>query len=224
MAEGDTAGIVYGVGLIIIISIIFILVGRRMRAQTNAAWSAAAEALGLNFTTRKSGHYEMSGTISGFQCSVYTHTVSHGKSSSTHTKIKVKYPQTLNLGLKIKPQGVFGGLAKMFGAQDIQVGYESAFDKAFTIKGRDEDEVREYLTAERKQVLLSTLRSMKTFTVKDDKVKCSHNGVNRDGPTLIRKVTSLVELASVMAGEAKPGSDYRQGWLGSISDTSNPEQ
>jgi hypothetical protein len=46
--------------------------------------------------------------------------------------------------LRIRPEGVFASLRKLFGAQDIQIG-EGRFDGSFTIQGSPERWVREML-------------------------------------------------------------------------------
>ena len=96
-------------------------------------WQDAANQLGMQF---RSGSVMRSKTIQGHlynnRVEVDTFSKSSGKSSSTYTRYRVHYPEHLRMGLKLKRQGFFAGVAALFGSQDIEVG-DPQFDREMKI-------------------------------------------------------------------------------------------
>lgn len=90
----------------------------------------------------------MSGRYKGYTVEVYTFTKGSGKNSSTWTRFHVNFRKSLGLGLQLKRQGFFSGIAKVFGAQDIEIG-DAGFDKAIVVKGARPERVREFMTQAR---------------------------------------------------------------------------
>jgi len=70
-----------------------------------------------------------------------THTVSHGKSSTTYTRMRAPYVNPDEFRFTIYRKGFFSGLGKMLGMQDVEVGHQE-FDDAFIIKGNSESKLR----------------------------------------------------------------------------------
>jgi hypothetical protein len=66
-----------------------------------------------------------------------TFTVSNGKTSTTYTRLRAPYVNKDNFRFTIYRAGFFTELGKLFGMQDVEVGYPE-FDEAFVIKGNDE--------------------------------------------------------------------------------------
>ena len=204
--EGTDMEILYGIAFFVVILGIAILAHRIRVARTNRGWQEAATRLGLNFTPPSFwSDYQMGGMTEGGQCLVYTNKEYHGshdnRSSTTYTNFEVRFPQSLNLGLNLSHAGIFSGLATMMGSQDIQVGYDAEFDKEFTVKGRDENKIREFLTPERKQQIVIAHRSMKKLNVGDESVSWTTKGVIRDSDSIVVYVTQLTDLAAALSPE-----------------------
>jgi hypothetical protein len=70
-----------------------------------------------------------------------TYTVSTGKSSTMYTRMRAPYVNKDGFRFTIYRKGLFSELGKLFGMQDIEVGYPE-FDRDFIIKGNDESKVR----------------------------------------------------------------------------------
>ena len=70
-----------------------------------------------------------------------THTVSHGKSSTTYTRMRAPYVNPDEFRFTIYRKGFFSGLGKMLGMEDVEVGHPE-FDDAFIIKGNSESKLR----------------------------------------------------------------------------------
>ena len=204
--EGTDMEILYGIAFFIIIFSMAFLLNRISVARTTRGWQEAATRLGLNFTPPSFWSvYHMGGMTEGGQCLVYTNKEFHGshdnRSSTTYTNFEVRFPQSLNLGLNLSHAGIFSGLATMMGSQDIQVGYDAEFDKEFTVKGRDENKIREFLTPERKQQIVIAHRSMKKLNVGDESVSWTTKGVIRDSDSIVGHVRQLSDLAAALASE-----------------------
>jgi len=71
-----------------------------------------------------------------------TYTVSTGKTTVTYTRVRMPFINLKNFYFKIYKSGVFSGIGKIFGMQDIQVGYED-FDDKYIIKGNNEELVKQ---------------------------------------------------------------------------------
>ena len=93
---------------------------------------------------------------------------------------------------------VWGKCAKMGGAQDIQLG-DSEFDSAFTIKGNVENEVRSFLTQDKRRTIMDVRRSFNNMVVTDQTVELTHRKVNRDAGNIVYHMQEFAKLAKVLA-------------------------
>ena len=83
-----------------------------------------------------------------------THTVSHGKSSTTYTRMRAPFVNKDGLYFKIYPEGILSKVGKYFGMQDIQIG-DPLFDDNYIIKGNDEYKIKLLLLCNQIKSLLS---------------------------------------------------------------------
>jgi hypothetical protein len=71
-----------------------------------------------------------------------TYTVSTGHSHVTYTRMRAPFVSRDGFRFRIYRKGIFSGLGKAFGMQDIEVGHSLQFDEDFIIQGNDESKVR----------------------------------------------------------------------------------
>lgn len=71
-----------------------------------------------------------------------TYTVSTGKSSITFTRMRAPFINLDNFYFKIYRAGIFSGLGKILGMEDISIGYEE-FDEDFVIKSNNKEKVKQ---------------------------------------------------------------------------------
>jgi hypothetical protein len=71
-----------------------------------------------------------------------TYTVSSGHSHVTYTRMRAPFVSQDGFRFRIYRKGIFSGLGKMLGMQDIEVGHSVSFDDDFIIQGNDEHKVR----------------------------------------------------------------------------------
>ena len=95
-----------------------------------------------------------------------TYTVSDGKSHHTYTRMRAPFVNRGGFRFAIHRKGLFSGLGKMLGMQDIEVG-DLEFDEAFIIKGQDEDTVRALFANAKLRSLVAAQPSIH-LEVKDD--------------------------------------------------------
>ena len=147
-----------------------------------------------------------------------TYTVSTGKSSVTYTRMRAPYINSEGFRFTIYRKGVFSGLGKMLGMQDIEVG-DPEFDEAFIIKGNNEPRVQ-HLFADTQLRALVQAQPAIMLDVKDsegwfgpkfpDNVDELHFlvvGVIKE----VERLKSLFDLFAVLLEQlCKIGSAYKQ--------------
>ena len=95
-----------------------------------------------------------------------TYTVSTGKAVVVFTRMRAPYVNPDGFRFTIYRRGVFSGLGKMLGMQDVEVGHEE-FDRDFIIKGTDEGKLRQLFANTRIRELAAGQKQLH-LTVKDD--------------------------------------------------------
>ncbi len=147
-----------------------------------------------------------------------TYTVSTGKSSITYTRMRAPYFNTEGFRFTIYRKGVFSGLGKMLGMQDIEVG-DPEFDEAFIIQGNNEPRVQHLFADKKLRALVQAQPTIK-LDVKDsegwfgpkfpDNVDELHFlvvGVIKD----VERLKSLFDLfAALLEQLCRIGSAYKQ--------------
>ena len=189
------------VGVIVLsgLSIFCILyLAKKRRTKTNDAWKQAATELGLDFTpvTRMFGKYRMSGVIGKqLSCSVWAYAGPNNQGSyTTYMNYDVRFSQPLNLGLVVKQKGSI--------LREITAGVMGHFDKAFTVKGTDENKVKELLTPNIQSKLLEVSNVLNNLVVSDDSINSTRmRGFTRESEILVQNVKLLIQLAELIIEE-----------------------
>ena len=130
-------------------------------------------------------------------------------SSTTYTRLRVSYPRPLDLGLRLSREGLFTGIAKMLGSQDIEVG-DAAFDADVLVKGKDPYRVTHFLDPARRMRIHRFLMSHKNGTVNDTGVEWYTRGVIRDARRIISEVKSLARFAWHLTGRHRKDDTLKQ--------------
>ena len=95
-----------------------------------------------------------------------TYVVSTGKTTMVFTRMRAPYVNPDGFRFTVYRKGLFSGIGKFFGMQDLEVGYPE-FDDAFIIKGTDEGRVSQLFANEKLRALISAQKDIQ-FSVKDD--------------------------------------------------------
>lgn len=95
-----------------------------------------------------------------------TYAVSTGKVVVVYTRMRAPYVNPDGFRFRVYRRGVFSGLGKRLGMQDVEVGFPQ-FDEDFIIKGTDESPLRRLFANPKIRELISTQKDI-DFSVKDD--------------------------------------------------------
>lgn len=203
--------VVGAIGLVVIVIVLVYQAIVRTRRNRIAVWTETASLLGLEFEPpARFGQFKMSGYVSGFHVDVYTYTQSHGQSSSTYTSYNVRFPASLELGLKLKKEGkILGKIARFFGAQDHAID-DADFDSAFMIKGDDADGVRQFLTEERKAFIMELQNKLPSMMVHDRGISWDKGGVSKDVTLMTETVAEMTRVAFHLGGHLIDDSSLQE--------------
>jgi len=94
-----------------------------------------------------------------------TYVVSTGKTSRAYTRMRAPYVNPDGFRFCVYRRGVFSDIGKLFGMQDVHVGFEP-FDRDFIVKGTSEEKLRYLFSNPRIRELVAAQSSIK-FMVKD---------------------------------------------------------
>ena len=129
-------------------------------------WRQLAEQIGASYVD--GGFWrgdKVEARVKEWTVTLDTYTVSNGKSSVTYTRMRVPYVNPDGFRFRIYRKGLFSGLGKMLGMQDIEVG-DAEFDEAFIVKGNEESRVRSLLSSPRIRQLVQAQSAFR-LEVKD---------------------------------------------------------
>lgn len=105
-------------------------------------WGKMAADLGGSY---QAGNWLSGGVLryrSGeWEITLDTYTVSTGKSSATYTRMRAPFVNKDGLYFKIYRAGIFSGLGKMLGMQDIEI-LDPSFNDRFIIQGNNEEKIK----------------------------------------------------------------------------------
>jgi hypothetical protein len=182
------------------IMVLFILVaitfGIAHSKKVNQAWAAAAQEHGLRHIPGSfvSGP-KLVGTIAGIRVVVDTFRRSSGKNSKSYTRYRVHFPRPIGLGLRLTQEGLFSGVSKFFGSQDIQLG-DRIFDQTMLIQGTNEDAVRAFLTPARRMRIQRFMIRLPGSTIHDNSIEHVMRGMIVRPESLVRTIEWMVRLAT----------------------------
>lgn len=174
----------------------FVAFGIKNSKKVNQAWATAAREHGLRCSPGNlfSGP-KLTGTIAGIHVVVDTFRRSSGKNSRTYTRYRAHFPRPLGLGLRLTQEGLFSGVSKFFGRQDIQVG-DRIFDQTMLIQGTHEDAVRAFLTPARRMRIQRFMIRLPGSTIHDSSIEHVSGGMNSQSASIVRTVEWMVRLAT----------------------------
>ena len=114
------------------------------------------------------------------------------------TEFDVRFAESLNLSLRLLPQGgVFSAIGEFFGTQDVVVGH-TGFDAAFKVKGQPEDKVRELLSGDVAARIFALRQVASDLEVTDQGVRATAVGLMDDTAALVKSLGVVDALAAAM--------------------------
>jgi hypothetical protein len=191
--------ILAGVAVLVLVIWIVARLVRSYRARIDAAWSASAAELGVNFIPGSwRTHSRIHGSVEGVPVEVRVVTESSGESSSSWTVYTASYP-ALGLGLSVRSTRGWQRIGRLFGAKDIETG-DAAFDPEVTVKGDDPERVRAFLTPARRMSVHRLLAEYDRARIEDDQVRWRKSGVEKEPDRIVTTVRRLAAVAQRLTG------------------------
>jgi hypothetical protein len=130
-------------------------------------WTQLSREIGAEF--QKGGFFTEGKVVLShreWRITLDTYTVHTGKSHITYTRIRAPFVNPDGFRFNIYRKGVFTGIAKLLGTQDLEIG-DSYFDDEFVIQSSSEDLVRRLLANADIRRLIQQQPAIH-FEVKDD--------------------------------------------------------
>jgi hypothetical protein len=125
-----------------------------------------------------------------------TYTVSTGKSSTTYTRGRVRYPLPAGPEFKVYKEGVFSSLGKALGTQDVELGGDPAFDALFMVKCDEPERVRQVWTPRAKELMRAHFADCRVDGTRKE-LRFLSLGTWTNRPRLERLIELLEELGRV---------------------------
>jgi hypothetical protein len=183
----------------IVVVAVAVVVSNASREELNRSWSTVAHKLDLAFTPSSwNVKPKLEGSVESFPLTVDVHTKSSGKHQSAYTRFRLGLP-SLDLGLKLKEQGILSSISKLFGTGDIDVG-DARFDDRLLVKGHDSDAVRRFLTASRRGCLQRFYDSHRGATITDREIVWSKQGRISAADKLLATIEAMVVVGRSLTG------------------------
>lgn len=189
--------LVFLIFVIVVLAIVFKLAHVK---AADEAWPEAARTLGLE--SSESGFLKprrLEGDVRSLHVRVDTVRRGSGNSRRTYTRYRVAYPD-LQLGLKLKKEGVLARVAGVLGAQDLELG-DPEFDPHVVVKAGDPDAVRAFLTPARRREVVRVLEKRPGLVIEDRELEYLRRGLERNATELVGTVEELVGLGLLLGEE-----------------------
>ena len=137
--------------LFIAVFAIAIYAAAQRAKRLRVAWQRAANELRLQFSGSTMRSNEMNGRLGGLAVRVDVYSTG-SKNKQYWTRYRAEFPQR-GVAIRLKRQTGLSRITKFFGATDVEIG-DRAFDDAFVIKSGSEKHAAQYLTMQRRTLLL----------------------------------------------------------------------
>lgn len=161
------------------------------------AWARAAVQLGLTAGGSTFRPMRLDGTIGGLAIAVDVYTTG-GKHKTRWTRYRATFPRP-GTALLLRRQTGLSRITKLFGATDLEIG-DAEFDDAFMIKAESDQQAAQYLTMQRRSLLLRLFSIYREVNLTPDYFEIITRGYETDPGRLITTTRRLVSAARVLAG------------------------
>lgn len=157
------------------------------------------KALGLQFGKNSATNTpELRGMLDGVRVTLETIVDKRGKGQATYTAVTARINGSLPSQMKIRHEGLFQKVGKVFGGEDIQVGDE-ALDGHFIFTGGHPRKIRELVTTPAvKSALLTVHQFSKSLRVEHGEVCLNEQAIGEDREKITRFIRMSTKLAAAL--------------------------
>ncbi len=154
------------------------------------SWQKIAKENNLRVDTN---HLQMQGFYKNFPILVSIDT----KGGRWQTNIKLKFPESLMVGLKLMPENSIHKALSWFGVQDIQIGIKK-FDDAFIVKGKNVQMAKYKLQPNVCNQLLALSKQTNNFLIDDTSMSFTYNSVLGSEKMLKSQIEGMISTAKLL--------------------------
>jgi hypothetical protein len=173
--------------------------------RAKQAWSEAASTLGMPYSPPSLFRQKtIDGPFQGNRLEIES-LAPRGKYQKGATRFRVRYPQPLGLGLKVRRRPRLAGVAALLGAPDIATG-DHDFDSRVRVTGSDTGRIREFLTPERRREILRLFDQFPGCTIEDSRLEWSRVGPVRKAGDIVDSALALSSGATHLCLDTKPAA------------------
>jgi hypothetical protein len=183
--------------LFVAVFAIAIYASARRTKRLRAAWQRAADELRLELSGSGWGRTDLRGQLGGLSIRVDVYSTGD-KNKQYWTRYHADFPQT-GIAIRLKRQTGLSRITKFFGATDVEIG-DQAFDDAFMIKAGSERQAAEYLTMQRRTLLLRLYSLYGQVDLTPDGFEIVTKGYESDPAKLVTVTRRLVSAGRTLAG------------------------
>ena len=140
----------------------------------------------------------MAGTVAGMDVEVKVYASDDGGSRQYWTRYRATFPRR-GSGIRLKRQTGLSRITKFFGATDVEIG-DQVFDDAFVIKARSAEHAREFLTLDRRNLILRLFASYREVNLTEDHVEVLTRGYERHTDRLLTNTRRVMSAARSLGG------------------------
>lgn len=180
-----------------------ILFGQRQRARMRESYDQVAMRTGLRL---EPGNFfsppKLTGEYEGRTANLHTFTRSHGKSSTTYTRITLAVSNPTGNSIGLSPTNFLSGLGTMLGMQDVTIGDED-FDKKFVIKSKPPEYAATILSDQMITADLKQLTGSFDLELQGGSLTYTIIGIVTDAEKLMLLLTVMKGLADQIEGKKK---------------------
>lgn len=160
-------------------------------------WADFAQARQLSMTPGRFFPFRanvISGAVENVPVQLDHYVVSHGKSSTSYTRVVGRAIEPMPFTLRVYVESVFSSLGKVLGAQDVQLG-DPAFDERFMVKADNEAMARSLLDTELRRALTAFESGSLSFDYRAGAVSLTWVA-REENPAVLDAAIRVVVLAS----------------------------
>lgn len=158
--------------------------------QTLAAWQNLALQNGLSLDTKS---YILQGNYQNFSVFIALKT----DAGKWQTQIRLRFPHSLMIGLKIMPENVIHKALTWVGVQDIEAGIKE-FDDAFIVKGKNIETAKYKLQPDFCFRLVELNRQTSNISIDDEEISLVFDTVLGDGRMLKNHLDVMISTAGML--------------------------
>lgn len=186
--------------IIIIVLLGFLIWHKLSSDKLMRTWNRVAERLDLKSSSQGVsifGTPTIKGRIESILVKVDIIQRGSGRNSQSYTRYQAQFPKALGFGFFIRTHGMLDNIAKIFGAEDIEIG-DPSFDSSYLIRGGDPETIRKYLTQYRRDCIAHLLSQFGEVEITGETIEGLSSGKEGDENRIMACIQAIVKCTRML--------------------------